>query len=504
MKRLLFLVLCLGFISQVQAKKKIDLAKYLGDKAAHFEKDMDKLLENWNIPFRSWKLKVYPRKKKESGGGENGGGGEGGGKCPCSGGDEETTEAPKGNCPCAQGGGTGGGSGGNESKKFQPSQGQQGPSMGQQSALPGAAPATAGGYRPGSPQDPAYNRCKFTPQVCMCGDEAAPPAGAATTGAPGAATTAAAGAATTGAAGAATSAAAAESTAAATSAAASMGYSLWSDLESNRRQLLELMESFEENRRRLQQYQYGPDGPENAVAQNVFASSAQQPYPVQPYQPAYQPNPQQAYQPPNLQQNYPVAQDIPVAGDDNFHEHLNKAADFMNKAAEKLKAYGEGISKGGDEGEDDKEGDDSGGGGCSCDKEKSSDNPCGPCGGANKVLIHERAEQQGPAPAPGAQQQGPAPAPGAQQQPVPGAPQDNNPAGKNQLQPAAPPKVDPECEKKKTIYCDRICSAFSAPNGAGPNAAPAAGAAPASSAAPAAAAASSEAPASSAAPAGSL
>jgi len=484
MKRLLFLVLCLGFISQVQAKKKIDLAKYLGDKAAHFEKDMDKLLENWNIPFRSWKLKVYPRKKKESGGGENGGGegGEAGGKCPCSGGDEETTEAPKGNCPCAQGGG----SGGNESKKFQPSQGQQGPSMGQQSALPGAAPATAGGYRPGSPQDPAYNRCKFTPQVCMCGDEAAPPAGAATTGAPGAATTAAAGAATTGAAGAATS-------AAATSAAASMGYSLWSDLESNRRQLLELMESFEENRRRLQQYQYGPDGPENAVAQNVFASSAQQPYPAQPYQPAYQPNPQQAYQPPNLQQNYPVAQDVPVAGDDNFHEHLNKAADFMNKAAEKLKAYGEGISKGGDAGEDDNEGGDSGG--CSCDKEKSSDNPCGPCGGAN-------TQQQGPAPA--------APAPGAQQQPVPGAPQiwnvngDNNPAGKNQLQPAAPPKVDPECEKKKTIYCDRICSAFSAPNGAGPNAAPAAGAAPASSAAPAAAAASSEAPASSAAPAGSL
>merc|ERR1719285_1471232 len=114
----------------------------------------------------------------------------------------------------------------------------------------------------------------------------------------------------------------------------------------------------------------------------------------------------------------------------------------MNKAAEKLKAYGEGISKGGDEGEDDKEGDDSGSGGCSCDKEKSSDNPCGPCGGANKVLIHERAQQQGPAPAAG-----------AQQQPVPGAPQDNNPAGKNQLQPAAPPKVDPECEKKKTIYC---------------------------------------------------
>merc|ERR1719230_1076354 len=103
-----------------------------------------------------------------------------------------------------------------------------------------------------------------------------------------------------------------------------------------------------------------------------------------------------------------------------------------------------------------------------------------------------------------------------QQQGVPGTPQiwnvrgNNSPAGKNQLQPAAPAKVDPECENKKKVYCDRICSAFAAPNGAGPNAAPASGAAPAAAgAAPApseaaaatSAAAGSDAPATSGAPA---
>merc|ERR1719384_1714687 len=50
---------------------------------------------------------------------------------------------------------------------------------------------SANGYRPGSPQDPAYNRCKFTPQVCMCGDQPPPAAPAASAAAPAAASSAA-------------------------------------------------------------------------------------------------------------------------------------------------------------------------------------------------------------------------------------------------------------------------------------------------------------------------
>lgn len=251
----------------------------------------------------------------------------------------------------------------------------------------------------------------------MCGDNPAAPAAAgaaagATTGAAGAATTGAP-AATTAAAAAASSAAPAESTAAAApETSAAVQQSIWTNLEANRRHLQQPNGYF------------SPEGPvAGSPVGGFFAPEG------------------------------PVA-GAPVGG--GFHEHLNAAADLMNKAANKLKAYGEGMSGG------DKGGDDSEGGGCSCDKEKSDDNPCGPCGAPGGAP---------PPPQPPAAQS----TPQQPQQPVPGTPQiwnvagNNNPAGRNQLQPAQPVKVDPECEKKKTIYCDRICGAFSAPNGAGPN-----------------------------------
>lgn len=188
--------------------------------------------------------------------------------------------------------------------------------------------------------------------------------------------------------------------------------------------------------------------------------------------------PQQAYSPPAPQQ--------PVGAEslNNFHEHLNKAADFMNKAAEKLKAYGASVNSK-DEGEGDDEGDKKGG--CSCEGGASSEttqSPCGPCGADAGA---------GAAPAAGA----PA-APAAPQQPVPGTPQiwnteggNNAPAGKSQLQAAAAPPIDPECEKKKNVYCDRICDAFSGgassdPNTPGTTVAPGAAAAGAAGAAGAA------------------
>jgi len=520
MKHLLIvLVLCVGFFSQVHAKKKIDLAKYLGDKAAHFERDMDKLLENWNIPFRSWKLKVYPRKKRESNGG--------GGKCPCSegGGDEETTESPKGKCGCSGGNGSGGNGGENVQQngmqpngmqQFQPStnevqrdprcdmlqcngcigregvcnsnseaqcqaafkfgavwcgsqsqlQGQQGPGMGMPGGMgpggmkPGMPPKDAAfnpnGYRPGSPQDPAYNRCKFTPQVCMC--EHGKP-GAASTGAPGAAEPA-------------SSAAPSEAEASLSSGfiAASPYESeedMWHQVDANRRRLEELLSEciLEMNSHRRNLEQYGP---------NMWPREGA------------------------------------VSGGD-AHEHLNTASDYLNKAALKVKEYAESLKKQGGSGDSDG---DSGSGGCSCDSEKSADNPCGPCGASGpqpqpmqQQLTNPMMQQQQQM-NPMMQQQ--------QQQGVPGTPQiwnvqgNNNPAGRNQLQPAAPPEVDPECGNKKKMYCERICSAFAAPNGAGPNAAPASGApalaaggaapAPSEAAAATSAAAGSDAPATSGAP----